>query len=111
LQELIWALNEKLREDPDADIGDLLTTSRIDFDDCVSYAFVRESIGCNRNLIFDEPDLFRLTLNVWRPAAQNGMHDHGQSKCYFKVLCGKLVEIHYHVADINYREGQVRPII
>ncbi|XP_055876083.1 cysteine dioxygenase-like isoform X1 [Biomphalaria glabrata] len=115
LQELIWELEENLRQNPNAEIGEILTRSQIDFNDWVRYAFVRESKGCNRNLIFDEPDLFRLTLSVWRPKTQNDMHDHGQSKCYFKVLRGILEENHYHgdghIANMEYRQGEVCSIV
>ncbi|XP_055876077.1 cysteine dioxygenase 1-like isoform X2 [Biomphalaria glabrata] len=110
LQELILSLREKVIQRSDG-IDELLTNFQITFEDCKKYAFVKDSKGCSRNLIFDEPEVCRLTLSVWKPGFQNRIHDHGQSHCYFKVILGLLEETHFrdgrHVADSVYKEGQV----
>ncbi|KAK0058229.1 cysteine dioxygenase 1 [Biomphalaria pfeifferi] len=110
LQEFILSLKEKDLQRSD-DIDKLLTNFQISFEDCKKYAFVKDSKGCSRNLIFDEPEVCRITLSVWKQGFQNKIHDHGQSNCYFKVLRGSLEETHFPngglIADTVYEEGQV----
>ncbi|KAH9520185.1 Dynein regulatory complex protein 11 [Bulinus truncatus] len=109
-------LVEKLKELEDYnDVPKLLQgTSHLD-SGWQEYAFWSDKESYSRNLIHEEKDKFQLFLICWQPGKGNDPHKHLDSRCFFKVLYGKIVEkFHREVksdlsqkTDKEYETGEV----
>ncbi|KAH9519052.1 hypothetical protein Btru_009004 [Bulinus truncatus] len=113
INKLIKSLRESTNED---DIFHILKSCSISITEWAKYAYWKENERYSRNLIHDEEGRFQMFLICWQPRQGNEPHHHMDSKCFFKVLHGRILETFYPTeddasisrrADKEYDRGEV----
>ncbi|KAH9519049.1 Cysteine dioxygenase [Bulinus truncatus] len=96
----IGQLVEKLKKLKDnEDVYPILQATNLSDIEWQKYAFWSENKRYSRNLIHEEKGKFQVFLICWQPRQGNDFHKHLDSRCFFKVLYGNIVEEFFVEAD------------
>ncbi|CAL1530019.1 unnamed protein product [Lymnaea stagnalis] len=67
--------------------------------------FNDEEKKCERIAQISVDERFNMMLLRWQPGVANVLHDHSNSRAYFKVLRGRVKEVHYNY-DVSRPQGE-----
>ena len=108
------SLAERLEEviDPDEKyldqrrkVIDILSNTKITFEDYAPYRFVNNDKKYTRNLIF-ENEKFNIMVLVWNSGKESPIHDHPCNGCWVRVLENSVQEVVYEKIEDGSLEVQ-----